>query len=142
MYLSVHLTVCLSVYLSVSLFLISINTDTHALHKLSYFLRIPSFYYSLFIYFFLSTFLVVLNFLPIFLLLTIFRQFLAFFSYLFLGEQFGPQGFLGTFFILAGVYLSATNIEGKVENENVESDDVSSPSAVNSGLQRGERGGI
>lgn len=91
---------------------------------------------------FLSAFLVVLNFLPFFLPLTIFRQFSAFFSYLFLGEQFGPQGFLGTFLILAGVYLSATNIEGKVENENVESDDVSSPSAVNSGLQRGERGGI
>jgi drug/metabolite transporter (DMT)-like permease len=64
---------------------------------------------------------------------------LAFFSYLFLGEQFGPQGFLGTFFILAGVYLSATNREGKVEN--VESVDVSSLSAVNSGMQRGEGGG-
>jgi hypothetical protein len=46
---------------------------------------------------------------------------------------------LGTFFILAGVYLSATNREGKVEN--VESVDVSSLSAVNSGMQRGEGGG-
>ena len=33
---------------------------------------------------------------------------LAFFSYIFLGEKFGPQGYFGTILILAGVWYSAT----------------------------------
>ena len=41
---------------------------------------------------------------------------LAFFSYIFLGEKFGPQGYFGTTLILAGVWYSANGgIKNKIE---------------------------
>ena len=43
----------------------------------------------------------------------------AFFSYIFLGEKFGPQGYFGTALILAGVWYSA-NGGNKNEIEKVE----------------------
>ena len=42
----------------------------------------------------------------------------AFFSYLFLGEQFGPQGFLGTILILSGVWFSSNSKGDENKNEN------------------------
>ena len=54
---------------------------------------------------------------------SLFYSILAFFSYIFLGEKFGPQGYFGTALILAGVWYSANGGNGK-EMEKVEAKEL------------------